>query len=63
MTNAAHIQEQIDGIRRELNDLEAATATLNPPLPPHTMMIALAKLTTLQHQIAELEKKLRDARS
>ena len=61
--SAKDIDEEIAGLRRELNDLEAATAMLNPPLPPHTMMIALAKMTTLQRQIAELEKKLRDARS
>ena len=61
--SAKDIEEEIEGLRRELNDLEAQTAMMNPPLPPHTMLIALAKLATLQRQIAELEKKLSDARS
>ena len=30
MTNAEQIEEEIAGLRRELNDLEGATAMLNP---------------------------------
>ena len=60
MTRAKHIQDQIDGLRRELNDLESMTALPNQPLHPRTVSIALAKISTLQRQIAELEKKLQN---
>ena len=62
MSSAERIQEEIDGLRRELNDLESVTALPNPPLHPRTMSIALAKIATRQRHIAELEKKLRDAK-
>ena len=60
MPNA--LQEEIDGLRRELYDLQSVTALPNPPLHPRTMSIALAKIATLQRQIAELEKQLKDAK-
>ena len=55
-------EDEIAGLRQELNDLQSATAQANPPLDPRTMAIAQAKIGTLQRQISDLERKLRDAK-
>ena len=47
--------DEIAGLRQELADLEAAVA-LQPPLGPHTMDIALAKIAKLRQRIKELER-------
>ena len=39
--------------------LQSAYAKLNPPLPPRVMVIALAKISTQQRQIAELARNFR----
>jgi hypothetical protein len=44
-------------LRTELDDLEALIASLNPPLDPHTLKIARAKVATLVAQIGKLEEK------
>lgn len=62
MTTPKHIQEEIDRLRRELNDLKSMTALPNPPLHPCTMATALAKIVTLESQIAGLQSKLREAK-
>jgi hypothetical protein len=50
------IEAEIAELRQELSDLELI-ALPNPPLHPHTVEIALAKMAKLLRQIAELEAR------
>ena len=60
--SAKQIEEEIAGLRRELDGLKSVTTLPSAPLHPHTLAIALAKIAKLQSQIEELEEKLKEHR-
>jgi hypothetical protein len=47
--------QEIAAMRLEIEDLEKAIARQDPPLAPHTRVIAEAKIATLQSQIAAMK--------
>ena len=51
------IDNELDGMRRELRSLEAAIVRQDPPLDNYTKAIAEAKIRKLQRQIKTLEEK------
>ena len=58
----ANVEDELAGLRKELNDLKSATAEVNPPLHPRTLAVALTKIATLRRQIRDFEEKRRDAK-
>jgi hypothetical protein len=51
------IDNELDGMRRELRSLEVAIVRQGPPLDNYTKAIAEAKIRKLQRQIKTLEEK------
>ena len=51
------IDNELDGMRRELRSLEAAIVRQDPPLDNYAKEIAEAKIRKLQRQIRTLEEK------
>ena len=51
------IDNELDGMRRELRSLEVAIVRQVPPLDNYTKAIAEAKIRKLQRQIRTLEEK------
>ena len=58
----ASAEDEMARLHQELKDLQAAVAQVSPPLHPRTMAIATAKIVTVQGQIKELERKLKERR-